>query len=480
MPTPEDGDLVRAAREKELVERAPQGDLSKKHVPPSSEFEGSRDAMTVWPIVLERVLAKGFTPEQIAIRVVRIPVGPVELKARRGATQELIPLIGSQVAGTDGGQSPAEALYDAILYDYHLAFNAPAVYQLTFQYRFGGSGNIPGVPANCELPLDHPNVLKAQIEARDRREHEAALRAGAVTPMPSRPWRLAYAPPPDRASAPVASPATSSGMVSRETMDEVKTLSSDAAYLRGRIEMEAEMRAKAPPPAAVAAAPQRDPRSPPPGLSEEEWEDIQARREAKRTGAAVVQALTAVGFTPEIMQAIPKLLAQAQTPQAATAPLTPPAPPKTPMEILKDALDVVAEAARFRDKLGVLASGGESGGGDDKEEKEDDPSHMKPITVPGIAMPMAYGEKLEDETWTEYAIRWGTHNPAAAEKFLGWAAKTFDPATLQKLGSTITEAMARRAGAPGGPKALAPSPAAPSTPSAPSQEEPVKTGWQPR
>lgn len=474
VPSPQAADAIHAEREVEREVRAATlreeaVAAGPSNLPPKSVFEGSRDALTVWPLVLEMIREKGFGPESIAIRIERQPSGIVELKERKTRTQELVPLVGSEVSGIDGVMSPAEALYDAILNGYHFAYQGPATYLLTFQWRFGGSGNIAGVPAKVELPLDHPQVIKAQLEAKASRERDAQIRSGAIPPAQRSPFGfpfLSFSGGQGQSSASLQQVAASpsSATISKETADELKSLSSDAAYLRGK--MEAEAAARAAPPAA-AAPPSRDPRLPPPGLSEDEWEEIQSRREAKRMGTAVAQALLAVGITPEVTSSLVKL-AQGQGQPAMQATQAQQAP-ITAMGALKDAAALIKEVTDFQKKIGDVVPGFSSGGAEEKEKEEDDPSRMKPITgitFPGTDAPMAYGEKLEDETWTEYIIRLGVHNPAAAERFLGWAARTFDPVTIQKIGSAVADRMASKK-------------AAPATPAASAGEAPKKLGWQP-
>lgn len=457
-PLPQDGDRVREAREAELRAKQVAEATSPKDpavVPPKSLFEGNRDALTVWPIVLEETLKKGFTADQISIRIVRVPVGPIDLKSVRGQSIDLVPLIGSQVTG-DSTISPAEALYSAIL-EYHLSYTGPAIYQLTFQYRFGGSGNIAGVPANVELRLDHPNVIRNQLEARDLRLRQASSGQVGGRPIPN-PFPAGY-PAPAGATPPAIAPNPSNP---REA-ELLRQLAQENGFYRGLMEGRAEV-AAVPTTPTPAATPARDPNAKPPGLTDEEWASIQRTRIMKDIGPAIAQAVTAslagMGFTPEVVAGMRGAALQ-------PVPVGPPPAPVTAMDALNEALKLIESATKFKEKLvGMMPDSG--GGGDAAPKEEDDPLKMKPT---GIGE-MAYGPKLEDESWPDYLIRWGTHNPGAMQQIMAKAAQILDPQTIQKVVMAIAERGAKKGG--GGGVGGAPAPAA-----LQGGGEAPKKGWSP-
>jgi hypothetical protein len=407
----------------------------------------------VWPIVLDETIKKGFTADQISIRIVRVPVGPIDLKSVRGQSIDLVPLIGSQVMG-DSTISPAEALYSAIL-EYHLSYTGPAIYQLTFQYRFGGSGNIAGVPANVELRLDHPNIIRNQLEARDLRLQQVAGGQIGGRSLSRNPFGIGPAPV---APAPAAAPNPQNP---REA-ELLRQLAQENGFYRGLMEGRAEIAAApaAPAPVAPAAPAARDPNAKPAGLTDEEWASIQRTRLAKDMGPAIAQAVTAslvgMGFTPDVVAGLKAGQGLGGTPGAVPVQ---PAAPVTAMDALNDALKLIESATKFKEKLiGMLPEGGSGGGDGETSREEDDPLKMKPT---GIGE-MAYGPKLEDESWPDYLIRWGTHNPGAMQRIMAKAAQILDPETIQKVVMAIAErsAAGKKSGGGGGPVGGAPAPAA--------------------
>jgi len=409
--------------------------------------DGSKSIFTTWPRILEEQRGLGYSPEALGISVARIATGPMKAPA-----VQMAPISGDLVAG-DSTTSAAEMLYDYVVNYYHLESGGPATYRLNFFYRAGG-GAIRGT---AELPLQAPEQVKRQRDAAEHRRYEQAIKTGQIPPGTQfrTGFGIPFYPPGAGAQVPASTP-TQPGMISKETLDEIKTLSSDAAYLRGKMEAEAQAKAQTPAP----ATPVRDPRLPPEGLTAEEWDRIQEERQARGVGKAVVQALTAMGFTPQTMAAL-------HAPPQAVQPAQPTAP-VTAMGALKEAISLIKEVTGFQKQIGEILpeAAGVSGGEAAKEDP--DPTLMKPI--PGTDM--RWGEKLEDESWPEYLARWGTHNPQAAEKVLAWAAKTFDPQTFQKIATAIAEALAKRGnrGGQGG---------TPAAPQAGGGEAPPKLGWQP-
>ena len=136
------------------------------------------------------------------------------------------------------------------------------------------------------------------------------------------------------------------------------------------------------------------------------------------------------------------------------------------MGALKDAMGLIEAATKFKEQLMGMLPGAE--GAAAPEAKEDDPLLMKPTGIEG----MSYGPKLEDETWPEYFIRWGTNNPTAMEKIMGKMMQVLDPATIQKVITAIAERGGKKGG--GGTPAPAGLPSA----AAGAQEQPKK-GWVP-
>lgn len=403
--------------------------------PPAAPVsDGTKDALTVWPRILQEMTEQGYAPGAIGIKITRTPTGP-----SRGPAVQLSPIDGALVAGSGdpNGPGPGEELYSYIRDYYHMAFGAgsgPARYDLSFYKRAGG-GNIPGT---AEIVLDHPDAIRRQIAAEE--EIRRAKQYGSAPHYPTR----YYAPPP-MPSVPGGPPMQQQSYTSRD-MEQVRELAGSNGYLRGLLEMH-EKHAAQPAPTAAPPTPVYDPRSPPPGLTAQEWEEIQTKRMASAVGPAVVQALVAMGFTPNTTQAAPA---------AAVAPQTPP----DPVDIVDAALKMIQKfagaQARITEAMGAVTSAAPG------VETAEDPLEMKPILggepIPGIGVPR-YGRRLEDEPWFEYAVRWGTNNMGALQKLFAYLGDKIPPDAMQKLAEAIAS---RRA-----------TPAASGTPA------PPQMGWQP-
>lgn len=427
-PTPEDGD--RARSQISSPEELPHS------VPPSTDYEGSKDALIIWPIVLEKHIEAGFSPDQIGIHVQREPIGPMELKSVRGQTIALIPLVGSQVCGNEV-ESPAEALYRTIVNDYHLDYTGPAIYKLTFKYRFGKSGNIPGAPANAELKLDHPNIIRKQLETMARRQEAEALASGRVGAGGYS--RLGMfggvggaGAPPQALNPPLAAPSLEDQRLLRELL--IKN-----GYNEAMLEVLKEAKA------APAPAPAYDPRLPPPGLSREEWERVQEDRQSRGVGKAVVQALTAMGFTPQALQTI-------QSPPVAVQAPSPPAQPPmiSALDALRGAVTLFKELGSFQKEVQSIIPT-VAGEGVAPEKEEEDPSVMKPVggglvKHSGTEVPVMSRPKLEDESWMEYLVQLGVNNMPALEKFMA----KLDPSVVGRI---LEKVMEKKASAPSAPPA---------------------------
>jgi hypothetical protein len=424
---------------------------------PAATFQPSptdaKNALVVWPRILEEQAALGIPADQIGINVKRYTVGPQKREA-----MTMAPLDGSLVCGGDG-QSPAEALYDWIVNYYHLTYTNPAMYQLTFFYRLGHRGAIPGV---AELTLDSPEVIRRQLEAADQVRARRAAPTGYAPPA-----RTPY-------GFPIGAPPTASSTgASQKEIDLLRQLAGESGYYRGLLEQrEKGLDPQAAPPA-PPMPPVRDPRLPPPGLSEEEWDEIQARRQAKTTGPAVVQALTAMGFTPAFLQSLVGVVQKSQVP-------APPQASPDPFEPFKNAIGVMKAYREFQSQVvGMAPEVAGALGEAVAAAAEEDPTMMKPVAggmvkFPGTEVPMSYGPKLDDESWAEYFIRWGTHNPGAMAKVMEKVAGVLDPKAFSELMSAFAKKMS---GAP----PTAPQPSAPtSAPQAPGVPPPPTLGWAPR
>lgn len=400
---------------------------------------GTKDAMVVWPRVLEKQKALQYGPDAIGISVARVATGP-----QKAPRIQMAPIDGLLVAG-DANTSPGEALYDYIVSYYHLGSGGPATYHLNFYYRAGG-GTIRG---SAELPLGDPEVILRQRKAVEQAKYDRAVAAGGypgpapmpfVAGFPRSPIGGALAPSPAPIQAPNLNP---------QENQLLQDLLQKTGFYEGYMKAQKEAGAVAPA-APAAPPPARDPNAKPPGLSDEEWASIQRTRLAKDMGPAIAQAVTAslagMGFTPEVVAGMKGNL--------QAVPLQPPPAPVTAMDALNEALKLIESATKFKEKLiGMLPEGG-GDGGSEKEEKEDDPLKMKPT---GIGE-MAYGPKLEDESWPDYLIRWGTHNPGAMQQIMAKAAQILDPQTIQKVVMAIAERGAKKGG--GGGVGGAPAPAA--------------------
>ncbi len=410
-----------------VAQRAPEGD-------------GTKDAVTVWPRILREEMERGYAPGAIGIKITRTPIGP-----SRGPAVQLSPIDGSLVAGSGAadGPGPGEELYAYIRDYYHMSFGAgagPARYDMNFYYRQGG-GNIRGT---AEIILDHPDVIRRQIAAE---EEMRRVKMGGYHGQPYAP--RGYYPPTSFPMMP--SPGAPQGYSARD-IEQARELSGSNGYLRGLLEMHEKMLAsQAAQP--VASPPSPDPRSPPPGLTAQEWEEIQQKRIASVVGPAVVQAMVAMGFTPG---------AATQTPAVAATPAQTP----DPIDVVDAALKMIQKFAGAQARI-TEAMGAAAAAAPGVETPTEDPLAMKPVlggeAIAGIG-PMAYGPKLEDETWFDYAVRWGTHNPGAIQKILSFVGDKLSPEAIQRLVETIAAKRGKGGGTP---------PQAPGAPPVP------QMGWQP-
>lgn len=424
-----------------VPEASPPPVVSSPAVVAGPVNDGTKDALAVWPRILAEETARGYAPGAIGIKITRTPMGPA-----RGTAVQMAPIDGALVAGSgnpDGsGVGPGEELYFHIRDYYHMAWGAgagPARYDLNFYYRAGG-GNIKGT---AEIVLDHPDVIRRQIAAEEEMRR-AKMGGGGYSGFPAYPgpqhYRLTPMPMPPVPGGPPQQPTQS---YTARDMEQVQELAGSNGYLRGLLEMHQKQAAQP----AAPAPPVHDPRSPPPGLTAQEWEEIQTKRMAAAVGPAVVQALVAMGFTPN-------------TSQPAVAPVAPASTPD-PIDVVDAALKMIQKFTgaqqRITEAMGAAASAAPGA------ETTEDPYAMKPVlggeAVAGIG-PMAYGPKLEDESVFDYAVRWGTHNPGAIQRVMAYVGGKLSPESIQKLVETI----AARKKAP---------PQAPAAPAAP------QMGWQP-
>src|SRR5580692_1056840 len=251
-----------------------------------------------------------------------------------------------------------------------------------------------------------------------------------------------YGGAPYRGGAPAAAPAQPAPNPSNPREQELlRELERENGYYRGL----REAQQAAPPPAPTAPA-AYDPRVPPPGLTPQEWDEIQTRRQAAIIGpavaTAVTQALAALGFTPQGIAGVAGV-AGVQHPLAQPAA----APPADSLAGLKSMLSGYKDFQKFAKEF--ITSATPEGGGIETPEAELDEAAMKPIMgglikQPGTDDPMLYSQKLEEESWAQYIIRLGAHNPALAQRFINKAIEVLDPRALAAFLEKMATASANK------------------------------------
>jgi hypothetical protein len=397
----------------------------------------SRSLVTAWPRVLAEQLAHGFRAEDLGIRVTSYLLGP-----NKSPGKEWAPIDGELVAGGEN-LSAGEDLYNHVIDFYHRGTSGPAIYKFQVYRKSGGQPLKGGM---FEVSLEHPDVIFRQRQAVEdlRRQRSATTLRGYAPAGASYPPRAypaqAYAPgQPAQASAPVAAPVAAMpapNLGNPREAELLRELAGENGYYRGLLEGKANQPAPVAPMPVVQQTPAYDPRLPPRGLTEEEWEVIQTQRQARVLGPAVAQAVTqalaALGITPQGIG----VGRPGQAVGAPVQPLAAPVGPKSPKEIVKDALDVIRTFRQLGSEVAEeFAPDAAEAVTAAAAAAADDDSVMKPVMGgalkhPGTDMPVLFGQKLEGETWPEYLMRYVAHNPSSGEMVLKYATKVLDPKAL--------------------------------------------------
>jgi hypothetical protein len=405
--------------------------------------DGTRSAILVWPRILDEQRAQGYTAEQISLRVTRETIGPM-----RTQPFEMQPIPADLVQGDDL-IAPGEALYEYVAYTYHVPLaQGPCKYKFTPIYRggaIGGGGKVQIRGGACELMFDHPSMVAKQLEGNQRARTAQAMGAKSMPGMPLGSFqtgRNGYGFPIPPAPAATAAPAAPNPQNPREAQL-LQQLAQENGYYRGLMEGRG----------APQAVPEvRDPRLAPSGLTNEEWEQIQENRTARSVAKAVAQTLTAMGFTPQMMQQ--QALQQPNVPAAAVQ-----AP--TALGAIRDAIGLLKEVTSFQSQVEKILPGGTPAApGTAPAEPEEDPFAMKEI--PGVGT--RFGPKLEDESWFEYAVRLGTNNPTQAQEIVQFFGNKLNAESI----NTLVQMFAKQKKAGGG--GTPPPTGAPPAP---------QMGWQP-
>lgn len=437
-----------------------------EHHPPTipapalPQEEQERDAMAVWPRVMEQQGKEGFAPDALGCRITRIGIGPL-----KSPETQMSPFGCELIAGSEG-VSPAEELYNYIVDFYHLAAPGPSLYKLHF-YRKNGGQKIPD--STCELRLEAPDQIRRQRQAmedaaRARQPRGGAYGVGYRSPFVGGFGNGGVAP---QVSQTQTVPQSAPNLDNPREQELLRQLSSENGFYKGLLEGRAAVVAPAAP--AVATPAPFDPRVPPPGLTSGEWEKIQLERQAAAIGPAVAQAvaqtLAGMGFTPQGIQAMQH----------------PPAPPvPAALEKPTDAFDQVRKTFAMFQEFRKLDKGLAALVGAPESEApeavvpEVDPAEMKPVMggmelIPGLGK-VLYGQRLEDENWTDYLVRLYMHNPGLGNKIIGVAMEKLDPKAIGAFMQAIATRSAPKP--PVMPQAaaspqMAPGPAGPPTPWSP-------------
>jgi hypothetical protein len=257
------------------------------------EGETSKEALVVWPHIIENILRpKGLGPDAVMIAVTRIGMGPFPTDAIPIGTFD-----GSSVTG-DTDVSPGDAIVNHVCEIYHLGRRnqGPALYRLRAYYKVKGD-----TIRNMEVKLDDPAEITAQRARAIRWEQARSLgrppAGGSVYPVATYP----PAPMPYAAAAPTVAPGPM-GQTPQEMLGMVQQVMGMVSQMNEQARQAAMAAGQPPPPPIVVQqAPPPQPPAPaaPPGPrltpeEEEMIEEIKFRRRAERLGYVPREAIPQV------------------------------------------------------------------------------------------------------------------------------------------------------------------------------------------
>lgn len=390
--------------------------------PPRGAVDGSKNVAIIWQKLIEDMRTRGEDPATIWIRVRRFALGPN--RTPDNAQNDAAPIDGAAVCGSET-ISPGEDLVNYVTDVFH--FNShppgPAKYSFNFYWKSGASNRIP-VPEG-ELRLGDPREIKQQRDAarliaeRRRMENPAvgmgylspslpAFRAGGgvqsgyyvpqpggvqsgyYVPQPAQPPQ----PPPASQLPPLAGASPELEEMRRQLYQENERLARLGGVYEERARMEGVL-AQRP----VAAA------------SVENSAEVEAR-----IAASVIKALMAAGAIPTPGVGGPPLK------QETVSTLV-----ESPMAAAKSFFNQMREFKKMEQEMSEMFAPTE----EEPEppsallekppiiEVHEDPYKMKEIPLVGQALGLGalqHGPRKEGESFIDYMIRLGMHNPGVAMK----------------------------------------------------------------
>jgi hypothetical protein len=368
-----------------------------------------KDALQLWPKIIEWLASKGIGPDEVDISVKRMPIGPF-----KGEEVDLSIIKGRTVAGS-AVVSPAEALQQYVIDVLHAAGgegskvgSGPAVYTLKFFYRRGGTTIKEGkleLASYQELLRARERAVQMDTRAEMLQEGQAPLpplgpphgfaRAGAAAsgPAPS-PSAAAPPPPPPPPMPPGASPADVEAAIKRQQDHDriVADLRVDLAIAKMQAEQTAQMAALR---AEFAA---RQPVAP--AINQQEL--------AAQVTQAVMAGLVARG-----------VVSADGTPVVAAA-------QGASKDSLAGLLEQLEQAERIKNRLRKIV-------GDDDDDRPT-PATPQPIVVEKPR------DDDDDEAWIAKAVKFVAKNPGVAQAVLQGAGTALEGSPAGAMLKKIADA----------------------------------------
>jgi hypothetical protein len=414
----------------------------KSSKPLANLNEWPKEAIALWPKILEWVQEQGRGASDVLVAVHRQLTGPFI-----GESTELSPFLGSYVEGS-ANVSPSEALMQYIIDVYHNTSAGPSLYTLNFRWRSGGALIKTG-----ELRLDSfDRVMQSRNRAAMYQAAQPQQPQGMGMGYPQQqPFYPSYSqppmqqpmrpPPPTPSQAPhYYPPGPQQDPYAR---DSVEGLRRDVSVMLGRLDEAERQRA-----AGLGVAP-------PPPLSPTPQPD-DAQQNLVRT---IVGVLDAMGFRPNNNQV------GVGNPGVQTA-----LPPdnsinsvvrRTQEQVggLREFVKIFKELENVRSDLGI----GGSSATDEEEaaplaaplavvaDPNEPPFGVKPIPFSGSKLsggkPLNWVTRGEDEAMTDWLLKMGASNPEASMTIVEMAMRIVDQGAIGGL--------LRKLAAQGGPQAAA-------------------------
>ena len=383
----------------------------------ASRAYADRDVGAIWEDVLTRAAEQECSPERIAIRIKQRGMGQWPSPPADMGT-----ISGADVVGDDS-TPPGIALVNYVTDVIHLpTAKTPKLYDISFSFRAATRNQINA--PHAELRLGSPEEIANQRAAKARFDaqkqvNDAVKRATAGMagmapgvaglPTPHAASGYPYAPP--AAATPYAPAGYQPGFqlppVVPGESEAITKMRMEMASMMAVMGERMRLEGLQPPP--VAAPP------PPPPVDREAEDARQAR--------LLAGVLQGMGFTPDVMK---RLSAPASLTGASV------------QQSLEDPLDALDKAFRVVDKFEAMSERMRDRYRKEEEEEEEKKPEapqlppagplqvvdklppMKPVPlVNPFGRPLLFGERGEDESAVDYAVRLFLHNPETASQVVG-------------------------------------------------------------